>query len=101
VAQAPKFPVHPAARFRVSLEVLAEIVTRLVQRTLVLEDGVNVVNYVATISASYTSGQPTVVMPNGDTAGPFPCLDTYTPHANDVVLMVPNGQSYVIAGTFA
>lgn len=99
--QPPKYPLNPADRFRSNLGSLAEQVGMLLRKTLVLEDGVNVVNYVATISASYTSGQPTVVMPNGDEAGPFPVWSGYTPHANDVVLMVPNGQSFIILGTFA
>jgi len=88
-------------RFPANLADLAEAVALLLQRTLVLEDGVHVVNYVATISAGYVSGQPTVLMPDGSTGGPFPCWSGYTPHAGDTVLMVPNGQSFVILGTFA
>lgn len=96
-----KFPKPPAQRFGANMGELATQVALLLQKTLVLEDGAYVVNYVATISAGYTSGQPTVLMPDGSTAGPYPCLSSYTPHASDTVLMVPNGQSYIILGTFA
>lgn len=96
-----RYPLALAQRLPANLEDLREFVALLLQRTLVLEDGCNVVNYVATISATYTSGQPTVTMPDGSTGGPFPVWSGYTPHANDTVLMVPNGQSFVILGTFA
>jgi len=96
-----RMPMPPQQRFKKGLSDVGARLGLLERRTLVLEDGVNVVNYVATISPGYTSGQPTVVLPNGTTLGPFPCLDSYTPVANDVVLMLPNGQSYVIAGTFS
>lgn len=99
--QQGRFPRPLAQRFPANLADLAERVAQLLQRTLVLEDGCNVVNYPATISATYTSGQPTVVMPDGSTAGPFPCLNSYTPHAGDHVLLLPLGQSYVVAGTYS
>lgn len=96
-----RYPAALAQRFPANLADLAERVAQLMQRTLVLEDGANVVNYIATISASYTSGQPTVTMPDGSIGGPYPCWNGYTPHANDTVIMIPNGQSFVILGTFA
>lgn len=99
--QRTRFPRPPAQRFGANLADLAEAVALLLQRTLVLEDGCNVVAYPATISADYSAGRPTVVMPDGSTAGPYPCLTSYTPHAGDTVVMIPLGQSYVIAGTYS
>lgn len=99
--QASRFPRPLAQRFPANLADVAERVAALLQRTLVLEDGCNVVNYPAVISPGYTAGQPTVTMPDGSTAGPFPCLSSYTPLAGDEVLLLPLGQSYVVAGTYS
>lgn len=96
-----QMPRPPQQRFKKGLATVGDTLGMLLRKTLVLEDGCNVVNYVATISAGYSSGQPTVVMPDGSTAGPYPVLHGYTPVAGDVVVMIPNGQSYIIAGAFA
>lgn len=73
---------------------------RLEAKCQVLE-GPNVVNYTGTIPGTYTSGDPTVLLPSGTLLGPLPHLSTYTPHANDVVLLLPLGGSYVVAGTYS
>lgn len=99
--QQSRYPRPLTQRFSANMADLVERVAQLLQRTLVLEDGCNVVNYPATISPGYTSGQPTVTMPDGSTAGPFPCLSPYTPHAGDQVLLLPLGQSYIVAGTYS
>jgi hypothetical protein len=73
---------------------------RLEARCQVLE-GPNVVAYTGTIPGSYTSGDPTVLLPTGVTLGPLPHLSSYTPHAGDTVYLAPLGGSYVVMGTYS
>lgn len=96
------FPEDVKVRFEKWLRAAEQRLQRLEQRTLVLDPGNLVVAYTGTIPGSYTSGQPTVVLAgSGVTIGPLPCLSSYTPHANDVVMVLPLGASYVIAGTYS
>lgn len=96
------FPVPLELRFAKGLGELVKRVARLEQRTQMLDPGMFVTHYTGQIPGTYTSGDPTVVL-TGQTAasGPFKCLTSYTPHANDVVLLIPVGQTYIVAGTFA
>jgi hypothetical protein len=86
-------------------DVIAAVLRRLKiveQRVQVLDPGCFVVCYTGKIPVSYVSGDPTVVI-TGQTAaiGPLKVLGWYTPHAGDTVLLVPAGQTYIVAGTFS
>ncbi len=98
----PPFPQPPANRFGMILAGLMEDVRKLKARTVVLDPGVQVCARSGTIPGSYTTGQPTVVFAGQSAAsGPYPVLHGYTPAANDLVLCVPLGQSYIVMGTYA
>lgn len=96
------FPLPLEERFTRAIKSLLTRVTRLEQRTLVLDPGCFVVPYTGQIPATYVSGDPTVVITGQAAAsGPYKCLTSYTPHAGDTVLLVPVGQTYIIAGTYS
>jgi len=95
------FPLPLEARFTEALRKIVARITRLEQRTLVLDPGCYVVCYTGQIPGSYVSGDPTVVITGQSTAtGPYQHLTSYTPHANDTVLLIPVGQTYIVAGTY-
>jgi hypothetical protein len=76
--------------------------TALETRTLGIDSGMPVGLLPGVISASYTSGDPQVYV-NGAAAlsGPYKYLTSYTPAANDNVILAPVGGSmkaYVIIG---
>lgn len=98
----PPFPQPPGNRFEQLLGSLADGVRKLQARTSVLDPGSLVCARSGTIPGTYTSGQPTVVFA-GQTAasGPFPVYQGYTPAANDTVLCLPLGQSYIVIGKYA
>lgn len=89
-------------RFMAAIRTVLARVTRLEQRTLVLDPGNWVVPYTGQIPVSYTTGDPTVVITGQQAAtGPYKCLTSYTPHAGDTVLLIPVGQTYIVAGTYS
>ncbi|HEY1820394.1 MAG TPA: hypothetical protein VGG83_10725 [Trebonia sp.] len=94
----PQFPVPVADRFGKLISTLVARVRRLEQRCQVLDTGNFVVPYLATISSGYVSGDPTVVL-NGQSIGPLQHLSSYTPTAGATVLLIPVGQTYIVAGT--
>lgn len=57
-------------------------------------------NLLGTIASSYTSGRPRVLFDGESVLGAkvYPVLGSYSPAANDRVLLVPVGTSYVIVG---
>lgn len=89
------------ARWQKAFAALITRLRHLEQITQVLDPGCFVVPYIATISASYVSGNPMVVMPAGNTVGPCQYLSSYTPTASATVLVVPAGQSYIVLGTLS
>lgn len=96
------FPLPLEARFTEALRKIVARIGRLEQRTLVLDPGCFVVCYTGQIPGSYVSGDPTVVITGQTTAtGPYKYLTSYTPHAGDTVLLIPAGQTYIVAGTYA
>ncbi len=76
-------------------------VQMLKQRGAWVETGCAVTCYIGTITGSYTSGDPSVLLPTGATIGPCRYVTTYTPTANATVLLVPVGQSYIVVGALA
>lgn len=91
-----RYPATPATAFPKTLKQLGADVQRLKTVTAALEPGCLVTPYLGTIPPGYTSGHPTVTLPNGTVLGPLQYADTYTPHAGDTVLCVPVGQTYII-----
>jgi hypothetical protein len=92
------FPTHPDARLAAMLRQFQTRMTLLEQRTAVL-DGVPVQALIGMVDPDYTSGDPMVVLPGAaDPSGPYLCLASYTPVASDLVLMIPTGDTYVVAG---
>lgn len=96
------FPVDLDARLRVVLLELQARVTALEARAVVLDSGVYVCNRSGVIDPSWTSGDPHVTL-DGQSAltGPYPVLSSYTVTAGAHVLLLPLGQSYIVAGTFS
>lgn len=84
-------------RMREAAGQYGSILRELLAKTAMLEPGCLVTPYLGTIPAGYTSGHPTVTLDSGVTLGPLQYASTYTPHAGDRVLLVPAGQTYVIA----
>lgn len=96
------FPRAIGDRFGDLIASLSKRVGLLERRTAVLDSGMWVVHYTGTIPGSYVSGDPQVTITGQSTpSGPYPCLTWYTPHAGDTVLLIPVGQSYIVAGTYS
>lgn len=55
---------------------------------------------IAVIDSSYTTGDPLVTFEGETTMSgkPYPYISTYTPRANDRVVLAPLGTSYIIVG---
>ena len=96
------FPVPLEGRFAKAMGELLKRVARLESRTVVLDPGCWVTPYTGTIPGSYTTGDPTVILTGQSTPiGPFKTLTWYTPHAGDQVLLIPAGNTYIVAGTYS
>lgn len=75
--------------------------TKLETRTSGIDSGMPLAVLPGVISSSYTSGDPMVVINGAATAtGPYKYLTSYTPVANDSVILAPIGPSktYVVLG---
>lgn len=86
-------------RFQEAFASISKRLRRAEQVTQMLEPGCLVTAYIATVSPSYTSGDPMVVMPAGNTVGPCPRINGATVTASAAVLVVPAGQTYYVLGT--
>jgi hypothetical protein len=76
--------------------------TRLESRTLGIDSGMPLGLLPGLIDASYTSGDPHLYL-NGAAAlsGPYRYLTSYTPAANDTVILAPVGgtlKAYIVIG---
>ena len=104
VARLTMYPAPLLQRFSATLTALQKRVTKLETRTAGIDSGFPLMMLPGVVSASYTSGNPQVYV-NGSSAlsGPFQYLASYTPAANDAVILAPVGalQSYVIMGKLA
>lgn len=97
-----RYPRPLEQRFPQGMGDLQQRVTALEQIVGVLDPGCYVVCYTGQVPASYVSGDPTVKLTGTSIVlGPLKTLDWYTPHANDQVLLIPAGQSYIVAGTYS
>lgn len=76
--------------------------TRLETRTLGIDSGMPLGLLPGVISSSYTSGDPMVVVNGAASAsGPYKYLTSYTPAANDSVILAPVGgamKAYIVIG---
>lgn len=96
------FPLPTADRFPELLRDFQRRLRRLEGKCLVLDTGNYVTPYIGVIPGSYTSGDATVVLLGQSTPiGPFKSLSSYSPTAGATVLLIPVGQTYIIAGTFS
>jgi hypothetical protein len=97
------YPPPLLQRFAATLTALQRRVTKLETRTAGIDSGFPLMALPGVISGTYVSGDPQVYV-NGSAAlsGPFAFLASYTPAANDTVLLVPVNalQSYVIIGKY-
>lgn len=96
-----RFPVTPEERFEQFVKQAASDLQRLKTVTANLEVGCYTAAYIGTIPGTYTSGDPTVTLNTGVVLGPLQHLTSYTPVAGDTVLIVPVGQTYIVAGKLA
>lgn len=91
-------------RIAATQRALQSRVARLETRTAGIDSGFPLMMLPGTIDPAYTSGDPMVAV-NGAAAltGPFQHLASYTPVANDAVLLAPCGAlgSYVVLGRLA
>lgn len=76
--------------------------TRLETRTLGIDSGMPVALLPGVIDSGYTSGDPHVHVNGSPTlTGPYKYLTSYTPVANDAVILAPVGGStkaYIVIG---
>lgn len=91
-------------RFSHALAKLQRDVRKLQTRTAGIDSGFPLAALPAVIDPAYTTGDPNVLV-NGSAALTGPCqhLASYTPAANDNVLVIPVGvnQAYVVLGKLA
>ena len=77
----------------------------LESRTAGIDSGMPLALLPGVISGSYTSGDPMVVVNGAATAtGPYQHLASYTPAANDSVVLAPVGgalKAYIVLGKLA
>lgn len=91
------YPPAPDARFAHLLESLLRRVTTLEQRTALIDSGKPVHSLTGTVDPSYSSGDPKVTITgSGALTGPYQHASSYTPAANDSVLLIPQGTTYVV-----
>lgn len=98
------YPRPLLQRFQATLTAIQADVRKLKTRTAGIDSGMPLMMLPGVVSGTYTSGNPQVYV-NGSSAlsGPFQYLASYTPAANDAVILAPVGalQSYVIMGKLA
>lgn len=79
-----------ADRFAAEMRAFRSRLTRLEQKTAGIDSGMPVALLPGIINPAYTSGDPKVLVNGSATlSGPFQHLASYTPAANDAVLLAP------------
>lgn len=95
------YPPALDARFAATLRSIQDRLQKVETRSSAIDSGFPLAVLPATIDPSYSSGQPKAYI-NGATAltGPYWRLASYTPAANDLVVVAPIGpmQTYVVLG---
>lgn len=97
------YPPNLMQRFQAALANMQQRLTKLESRTSAIDSGFPLAVLPATIDPGYTSGAPNAYI-NGSTTltGPYPYLASYTPVADDLVVVAPLGalQTYIILGKY-
>ena len=98
------YPADIQRRYALAMTAIQARITKLETRTAGIDSGFPLMALPATIDPAYTTGDPHAYI-NGSTVltGPYQHLASYTPAANDSVIMlpVPALQSYIIVGKTA
>ena len=104
-----QFPAQLTQRFAREFRDIRARITKLETRTGGIDSGATLAALPATIDPDYTTGNPMCLI--GDTAptltGPYNYLASYTPVANDTVLVIPTPATqsqltnYIILGKIA
>lgn len=97
----PLYPRGIQDRFAATITAMLRRITVLESRTACIDSGWPLAALPAVIDPAYTSGDPNVLINGAVTlSGPYQCLASYTPAANDAVLVLPVGvtQTYIVLG---
>jgi hypothetical protein len=90
------------ARLAANSQATQSRLAKLESRTAGIDSGMPVALLPGVISSSYTTGDPMVLVNGAATAtGPYKYLTSYTPVANDPVILAPVGGSmkaYIVIG---
>jgi hypothetical protein len=95
------YPPPIDKRHAAAMADLKKRVTKLETRTSGIDSGYPLMVLPGVISGTYSSGNPEVYINGSATlSGPFQYLASYTPAANDPVILAPVGalQSYIVLG---
>lgn len=93
------YPTHPEKWLASTMSTLLRRVTMLEQRTRNIDSGTLLQTITGVIDPAYVSGQPMVTITGAAAlTGPYQRLVSYTPVASDLVLLIPSGSTYVVAG---
>ena len=88
-------------RFAAALKAMEDRIRKLESRTAAIDSGFPLALLPATIDPAYSSGDPKAYI-NGSAVltGPYYHLSSYTPVANDLVVVAPIGamSTYVVLG---
>lgn len=100
----PMYPKPLEQRHAAAMADVRQRITKLESRTAAIDSGYPLAALPAVIDSGYTTGDPKVYINGSSTlTGPYQHLASYTPAANDSVLVLPVGatQTYVILGKLA
>lgn len=96
------YPSQIEQRLGRIIQALGQRVAKLESRTAGIDSGMPLGLLPGVIASTYTTGDPAVVV-NGAAAasGPYKYLASYTPAANDAVILAPVGgttRAYIVLG---
>lgn len=97
----PLYPKPITAQFADAMADFRRRISALEARTVAIDSGYPLAALPGKIDAAYTTGDPKAYINGSATlTGPYQHLASYTPAANDTVLMMPVGalQAYVVLG---
>lgn len=97
----PLYPDPLEVRFNRALAAMGRSIRSLQSRTAGIDSGFPLMALPGVIDPGYSSGDPMVFVNGSATlTGPYQRLASYTPAANDSVLLIPvvAQQTYIVAG---
>ena len=95
------YPPGLNQRFSATLQDILRRLAKVETRTSCIDSGYPLAALPAVIDAAYVSGDPKAYINGSATlTGPYQHLASYTPAANDAVLVLPVGvlQTYIVLG---